>query len=100
MLEKILQIKYSNSTCEYLLVADCESLNKQLNKFIKAINRYRYLAALIPAHEYFYLDDVCYICPMNIESVYFVQEEPTPLIGFKDESSEIKTKKGKKKESK
>ena len=31
MLERILQIKYNNSTCEYLLVADCESLNKQLN---------------------------------------------------------------------
>ena len=64
MLERMLQIKYINSDCTHLLVADCESLNKQLDNayneakaYTDAIHQYMFYNNSKPLKKYLPIDE-------------------------------------------
>ena len=91
MLEKILQIKYTNNDTININVCDSEILDKQLDKFIKVINKCVYGTTLLPVHYYFYMTDTYYVSSSNIEMIALLENKPIEIsadIGI-EKSAEI-----------
>ena len=74
MLERQLLIKYTNNTLLEIDVVNSDFIDKQLDRFIKAINKRIYESSLINVKNFFYMSTDYYIAVKDIQYIRLLDD--------------------------